>query len=261
MKKIVKILSVLMSALMMFTSFSVSAAAAKAPKLTKTSITVSVGKKYQLYVNYATDSITWSSSDTKIATVKKGLVTAKKAGTVTITAKHGDISLDCKVKVKSSSVKIPSTSENSTVTTYNKHTYAIFNTDCTWEEAKKYCEKLGGHLVTISDEDEQDFIIKLLKKNKKNNKNCYWTGLYKKSNTWKWADGSKFKYTNWAPNEPNSYDGEEAYVHLFGTVYTGGTGTKNIGDWNDASMDGAGYANEFYALENFGYICEWDTTN
>lgn len=45
-------------------------------------------------------SIVWSSSNSNVATVnQKGRVTAKKAGTATITAKCGQASVSCKVKV------------------------------------------------------------------------------------------------------------------------------------------------------------------
>lgn len=52
--------------------------------------------------------IIWKSSDKKIATVKKGRVTAKKAGRVTITAKANGITKKCTVTIKKPSLKLDS---------------------------------------------------------------------------------------------------------------------------------------------------------
>lgn len=56
----------------------------------------------------ATEKITWTSSNTKVATVnQKGKVTAKKNGTTTITAKSANgVSVTCKVVVKKASLKL-----------------------------------------------------------------------------------------------------------------------------------------------------------
>ncbi len=57
------------------------------------------------------DKVTWKSSNTKYATVSSsGVVTAKKKGTVTITATCGSYNATCKVTVKSPSLKVNKTS-------------------------------------------------------------------------------------------------------------------------------------------------------
>lgn len=82
----------------------VSANAASA-KLNKKKATVTVGKTVKLKVKNTGKTVKWTSSNKKVATVKKSgkygaVVKGKKAGKVTITAKMGKKKLKCKVTVK-----------------------------------------------------------------------------------------------------------------------------------------------------------------
>ena len=85
---------------------------------------------------------------------------------------------------------------------YNSHTYAIYYTTGTWNEAKAWCENNGGHLVTITDEREQMFIEEL-----NSDYTNLWIGAYRETyNNWKWVTGESWDYTNWAEGEPNDSD-------------------------------------------------------
>jgi len=88
--------------------------------LNKTSLDLNIGGTYKLAAtikpsNATNKGVTWSSSDTSIATVdSNGKVTAKKAGTVTITVttKDGKFTEKCTVKV--TEVKVTGVSLNKT---------------------------------------------------------------------------------------------------------------------------------------------------
>ena len=130
---------------------------------------------------------------------------------------------------------------------YKNNSYAVIDIGIPWTKAKAYCEELGGHLVTISDSDEQDFITqKLLPLG---TKNMYWTGGYRKnaSDNWRWVTDEPFKYFNWSPGEPNS--NSEHFIHMFRTANT-------AGKWNNTYESSSG--NWFYGTINSGFICEWE---
>ena len=72
----------------------------KNPAMSRSSIRPIVGQKYTLSVRGGSGKITWSSSKKSVASVSSaGVVTAKKTGTATITAKRNGFSTTCKVTV------------------------------------------------------------------------------------------------------------------------------------------------------------------
>ena len=80
-------------------------AAAKKVKLNKTKATLTITDRKKnptvtLKVKNTSKKATWSTSNKKVATVKKGKVTAKGAGKATITCKVDGKKLTCKVTVK-----------------------------------------------------------------------------------------------------------------------------------------------------------------
>lgn len=72
-------------------------------RLSKKCITMEKKKTYTLKLKGAKfKNIRWSSSDKKIATVKKGVITAKKNGRCTVIAKYLGKKYECIVRVKDS---------------------------------------------------------------------------------------------------------------------------------------------------------------
>lgn len=70
-------------------------------KLSKSKLTMFKGDEKKLTLkNAKAKEVKWSSSDKKVATVKKGKIKAKKKGTVTITATYKGKKYKCTVKIK-----------------------------------------------------------------------------------------------------------------------------------------------------------------
>ena len=121
-----------------------------------------------------------------------------------------------------------------------EHQYRIFYDALTWEEAKAACEAKGGHLATITSEEEQQ---KLNLYNAGNHK--LWIGGYKNTEgQWCWVTGEPWTYENWGDGEPNNSSNvveDENCVAMWPEK------------WNDLANGNI--------YEQSGYICEWEATN
>ncbi|MBQ1995103.1 MAG: hypothetical protein II237_02795, partial [Clostridia bacterium] len=130
---------------------------------------------------------------------------------------------------------------------FNGHYYKVFEISKTWNEAKTYCEGIGGHLVTITSQEEQTFIENIILIS-----SIFWIGAsdQETEGVWKWVTDERFEYTNWGRNEPDNIDGAD-----FGTIYTFKTAYNpnysiDVGQWDD------------YPIYNYTqpyFICEWET--
>jgi hypothetical protein len=119
--------------------------------------------------------------------------------------------------------------------TANGHLYYLLTED-TWQNSEAEAIALGGHLTTINDQAEQDWVFSTFGSYGGTNFSL-WIGLRKASgeNDFQWANGNPFTYTNWFAGEPNNGGsgpdaGIEDYVHMEKTG--NGFGTPP-GFWND----------------------------
>lgn len=142
--------------------------------------------------------------------------------------------------------------------TFNNHSYRVFDTSMTWTEAKAACEEIGGHLATISSNEEQDYVQQLIKSTKKEN---IWIGgcFSAANNSWSWVDNTEWNYTNWDVTQPDNYTGDEFYLRIKNRDRVYDTWEAYDGKWNDTadSADGSG-DNYDVPISSFGYVCEWD---
>jgi len=113
----------------------------------------------------------------------------------------------------------------------------------TWEEASQAAQGrtwmgMPGHLVTITSQEEQDFIATLLGSSNR------WLAGYQDptssppADDWHWQTAEPWAYTNWHPGEPNDYYGPGVESCL--VIYT-------TGKWNDVRC-----------IESSNYLVEYD---
>jgi hypothetical protein len=132
------------------------------------------------------------------------------------------------------------------VFTYNGHTYALMKTGQSWANAKEIAQALGGHLVTITSEGEQNAIMEGL--SGVGSTTYIWMGAtdYEREGVWHWITGEAMNYGNWNTGEPNNGQGGiEHYGHIYFEP-----STAHFGKWNDIPEHTAWYLIEFdYIVE------------
>uniref|UniRef100_A0A8C1ZAP3 Mannose receptor, C type 1b n=1 Tax=Cyprinus carpio TaxID=7962 RepID=A0A8C1ZAP3_CYPCA len=92
----------------------------------------------------------------------------------------------------------------------------------TWTEAREYCRELGGDLTSIMSRQQQAFLSTL----SSDKTTDFWIGFSNLANgRFKWTDGSKVTFTEWAKGEPRTY------VLRHECVFMGKTSSSVFGKW------------------------------
>ena len=74
---------------------------------------------------------------------------------------------------------------------FNGRRYLYIPKFLTWDEAKAFCEKLGGHLLTVTSKAENDFLNTHFP-----NGSWFWMGLTTTKRGHEWVTGEPFEYSN-----------------------------------------------------------------
>lgn len=135
---------------------------------------------------------------------------------------------------------------------YAGHTYQIFYSSRSWDNAEAFCEKHGGHLATVTGVNEQKFLERYLAKAEKIE--SYWIGLNsaERRRFSQWTTDEIVTYTKWMDGNP---DMNQPYscVRIAAGNFTDPDGVyMKRGTWADDDM---------YYYRIAGFICEWEEEN
>ena len=133
----------------------------------------------------------------------------------------------------------------------NNDYFAATTSALTWTDANALAISLGGTLVIITNQSEQNFLDQtfLGSVGSAQANNAYWIGLNDigSKGTYHWTSGAPVNYTNWNVGEPNNAHAGiqistgEDYAAL-NWHYLNGYGLNTYGTWNDLGNNGCNNA-------------------
>ncbi|KAK7153548.1 hypothetical protein R3I94_007053 [Phoxinus phoxinus] len=107
----------------------------------------------------------------------------------------------------------------------------FFATPLDWMAAEKYCQTLGGNLVSVHSKAEKDLLLNMVPGTTRT-----WIGGHDavQDGQWMWTDGSVFDYNYWCSGQPDNTANKEHVLEI------------NYGNrcWND-----------YHKEATFAYIC------
>ena len=96
---------------------------------------------------------------------------------------------------------------------FGGHRYLLFLAEkMNWHDAQAFCRSVGGHLATITTQEESDWINKTFSTSL-----CeYWIGGTDErfEGEWGWVTGEEWVYTNWERDQPDNFEGRQHALQL-----------------------------------------------
>ena len=122
----------------------------------------------------------------------------------------------------------------------NGHAYYLVSRN-SWTGAEAEAVTFGGHLVTVNDQAENDYIWNTFNQAASTSlSDHFWIGLNDAvtEGAFVWASGELISYTHWGMGEPNNDPGwgGEDYVQMIAHPFN----LVGPRDWNDANDSGSG---------------------
>ncbi|TKR87487.1 hypothetical protein L596_011877 [Steinernema carpocapsae] len=111
----------------------------------------------------------------------------------------------------------PNLCDESNYFCFQNHAYFINRNPLSWEQAEDFCVGQKGHLVSILNQAESDFVAIFLRF-ANIDLNVWIGGFRTDATTFHWIDGSAWGFTNWFGGQPNS-DPNNNCVEVFDANY------------------------------------------
>ncbi|HUN82199.1 MAG TPA: C-type lectin domain-containing protein [Phycisphaerae bacterium] len=134
------------------------------------------------------------------------------------------------------------------VSPVNGHTY-YFTSEEPWPQAEADAVTMGGHLVTIRNSAENDWLVNTF--TPLTNRIGVHIGFndISQEGTWVWSSGESSSYVNWGPGEPNNL-GNEDWGELFLRDYN----ALHAGQWNDGQVNDNGIVEVLPEPQVIGFL-------
>jgi hypothetical protein len=201
------------------------------------------------------DTLTVSADGAPLGTVQK--TTHNEAGGVAVfAAKNGSFRKIEFTPLDGASAEQKQAAAPIAPFIFGGHRYCLEQGKMSWEEAKTKAEALGGHLVTITSKEENDFIVEKVLKDLEPGGAMAWIGAWRATadGPWEWSTGEPFQYQAFFPDEGKDPHNSNA----------AGIAKRDEGaGWADYEQEPGAVAwartHEIGAGRAIGFIVEWDS--